>query len=172
MPIVFLDELPTDLVDALRAAEGVRITLGDRMSIDISDSMAAKQLYKAFLTDTEAFVDPVVIPMFGHPLAQFVPLNVQAEVWNLLATFEPLLAASFVPGAALPAFVNLQVLPVGGIEYHHSKIAIQAVQDEIVSLPRFAAACPALALVPSGSVICDLLIQYARCNIIQCLRKF
>lgn len=172
MPIVFLDDLPAEVLAALRATEGVRISVGERITIDISDSTTATRIYKAFLTDGEPFGDPVIIPLFGHPLANFVPPNVQAEVWNLLATFAPLLAASFVPGAALPAFVNLQVLPVGGFKYRHAKMAVQAVQDEIVSLPRFAAACPGLALVPSGSVVCDLVIQYAHCNIIQRLRKF
>lgn len=67
MPIVFLDDLPAEVLAALRATEGVRISVGERITIDISDSTTATRIYKAFLTDGEPFGDPVIIPLFGHP---------------------------------------------------------------------------------------------------------
>ena len=166
-----LDALPEGLIACLRAAEGIKIFEGERAVFDISDSPQAIALFKAYLSDA-GVADPLVTPHFGIPPAQFVPLAAQAEVWSLLVTFEPLIAANFLPGAIPFPLVPVPVGLPGGVFYHHSNIALQAVQDEIVSLSRFAAGCPALAAVPSGNVICELVIQYAKINILMRLRKY
>ncbi len=166
-----LDALPKELVARLRAADGVKFFEGERAVLDISDSPQAIALFKTYLCDGSG-ADPLVTPHFGVPPAQFIPLAAQAEVWSLLVTFAPLMAANFLPGAVPFPLVPAPVGLPGGVLYHHSKIALHAVQDEIVSLQRFAAGCPALASVPSGNVICELVIQYAHNNILQRLLKF
>ena len=170
--MMVLDALPTKLVAKLRASSGIQIVEGERSVINISDSPQAISLYKGFLSDGDrSDTDPLVTPFFGvHPSQSQA---VQAEVWSLLQTFEPLMAADFLPGSAPLQLIPASAVraPLGGVLFHHSKIALQAVQDEIVSLHRFAAVCPALAAVPSGQIICELIIQYAHNNIVQRLRK-
>lgn len=170
MPMVVLDALPRGLVTKLRASAGIQILEGERSVLNISDSPQAIALYKEFLSDGDGGnADPMVTPVFG--VLPFQSRAVEAEVWSLLQTFEPMMTADFSPGAAPLQLVPAVHVPLGGVLYHHSKIALQAVQDEITSLHRFAAACPALAAVPSGQIICDLVIQYAHNNIVQRLRK-
>lgn len=153
--MIVLDALPRGLVAKLRASAGIQIFEGERSVLNISDSPEAISLYKEFLSDgAGGDADPMVTPVFG-----VLPFRaVEAEVWSLLQTFEPMIAADFLPGAAPLQLVPASHVPLGGVLYHHSKIALQAVQDEITSLHRFAAACPALAAVPSGQTICDLVI--------------
>lgn len=176
MPLIYVDDLPTHIVCALRATAGVIFTAGasesDRAMIDFSESAEGTRLFEEYLTHGGIVGYPRVLPTFGAPFAQFVSTFVQAEVWNLLATFEPLTDASFACGAAIPTLVSVEIPPAGGFKYNHSEISLQAVQDEIVSLTRFASACPALAAVPSGNVICDLCIEYATCKFMLRLRKF
>jgi len=82
------------------------------------------------------------------------------------------MAAAFAAGAAPAPFVPAAALLVfGGVLFHHSKIALLAVQGEIQTSAWFAAHCPALAAVPSGNVICDLICTYGNCVVSTRLRK-
>lgn len=177
MAIVIIEDLPVDLVSALRAAAGVRVyEFDDKFpteALDLSDSAEGMRLYDGFLKDTMSTTDtPVVVPTFGEPAAPFVSEFVQAEVWNLLATFELLTDASFAADAPELALVNLMTPQARGFSFHRSDIALQAAMSEIASPSRFAAACVALAAVPGGNVICDLILQYENCKFTHRLRKY
>lgn len=90
-----------------------------------------------------------------------------------MATYQPLVAANFRPGAAQFPFIvaNLPFIG-GGIQYHHAKIAIHALQMEIQGIPTFAVNCPGIASLVSGQIICDLNITYANALVVIRLRKF
>jgi hypothetical protein len=97
-------------------------------------------------------------------------VRAQVEVYNLLETFRPLTAAHIAAGGFpyIPA-----VFPVlGGVQYHHAQIAIQAVQEEIQTAAIFNVQCPGIGAVPSGNTICDLTITYANVVIVTRIRKF
>lgn len=115
--------------------------------------------------------DPILTPAFGHPLAPYVSPNVQIEVWNILSTYQPLHAQDLAFGAPPIVYIPA-ILPVlGGIQYNHAQITIQAVQQEIENPVNFLTIVPGLVAVPSGQVICDLTIQYANAQVIRRIRK-
>lgn len=112
------------------------------------------------------------MPNFGAPIAPFVSAVVQTEVQNLLVTYEPQMAADFVTDALVPPLIIAGILMGGGVHYCHAKIALRAVQNEIQLPMRYAAQCPTLNAVSSGTVICDLVSSYANCILIERLHKF
>lgn len=152
-------KLPKKVIQKLISCEGVVLRKGSLVNvIGLVNSAEGQLVYKTFLADDSEEVDPLLNPSFGNPLYPYVPHATQVEVYNLLSTFQPLDAASIFAGgfAFIPA-----VFPIpGGFQYHHAKIAIQAVQQEIQTVGIFAAQCPGLSALLSGQVICDLTITY------------
>ena len=106
------------------------------------------------------------------PVYPFVSHLIQREVHDILLTFQPLLKANFAPGAVNPPFIQ-GIFPVlGGVRFHHCKIAIQAVQEELQTVNLFAAQCPGLAQLVPGQIICDLEIRYRDNIIVVRIRKY
>ncbi len=162
------DRLPDHLFDELKACEGVTLTRGDLAVLDLRESEEAKQIYRTWLTDGVE-VDPLVQPNFGPWFNPYVGIGAQGEVHGLLETYRPLTAAANFNVGAFPAFA----FGVGPFyQYHHSKIALYAVQAEIENPTQYLASCPILAGLPSGNTICDLQMNYANCAIVLRLRKF
>lgn len=162
-------KLPKAVVDKLKACEGVVLRQDSVMNVmEIVESIDGQEVYREFLmTGAE---EGILSPGFGHPLSPYISVNTQVEVYNLLETFRPLAAANIVAGGFphIPA-----VFPVlGGMQYHHAKIAIQAVQEEMQTTALFAAQCPGIVALPSGNTICDLTITYANIVIVTRIRKF
>jgi hypothetical protein len=164
-------KLPKNIIDRLIACDGVVLREDSEINvIEIVESVDAQQVYKDFLVSLEEDVDPLLSPGFGHPLFPYVSANVQVEVYNLLETFRPLTAANIAAGGFpyIPA-----VFPVlGGVQYHHAQIAIQAVQKEIQTAAIFNVHCPGIVALPSGNTICDLTITYANVVVVTRIRKF
>jgi hypothetical protein len=171
MPCVRISaKLPASIIEELTACEGV-IVRGDSsiIVIEIVNSEAGKAVHKRFLTTDPQEIDPVLFPSFGHPLYPYVPVATQVEVYNMLSTFQPLLAADFVVGAFpfIPA-----IFPVpAGFHFHHAKIAIQAVQEEIQNVARFANQCPEISAIQPGQIVCDLTITYANAIVVTRIHK-
>ena len=86
------------------------------------------------------------------------------QVFNLLATFQPLKSQDLV--ADVFPFIIAQLPVMGGFQYHHTKRAIQSVQAQIQKPTRFAVSCPGLCATPNGNVICDLFITYANAVVV------
>ena len=163
--------LPKNIIDRLIACDGVVLREDSLINvIEIVESVDAQQVYKDFLVSREEDVDPLLSPGFGHPIYPYVSVQVQVEVYNLLETFRPLTATDIAAGGFnyIPA-----VFPVlGGVQYHHAQIAIQAVQEEIQTAAIFNVQCPGIVALPSGNTICDLTITYANVVIVTRIRKF
>lgn len=165
--------LPKCIINALvEKGATVRKDCGIHVIECVSEILVGEFL--SFLgKEEEVKCDPLLVPLFGPPLAQYVSPNVQAEVHYLLHSFQPLLRAAFHPGGVIPvnpmnpAFIP----PLGGYQFHHAQIAIQKVQQEITNPQHFVAQCPFLAGLNGGYVICDLNIHYANCVVVQKLRK-
>jgi hypothetical protein len=162
------DKLPEDLVNELKACDGVTFTKGDYGELDLTESEEAKQLYRAWLSDGVE-VDPIVTPIFGPWNNQYVAVAAQGEVHGLLETYRPLTAAANFNVGVFPPFAG----GAGAMyQYHHSKIALHEVQAEIENPTRYLANCPALAGLPGGNTICDLYMNYANYVVLIRLRKF
>lgn len=58
------------------------------------------------------------------------------------------------------------------MQYHHAKMAIQAVQQEIQSAAIFAVQCSGIVALPYGNTICDLTATYANIVVVTRIRKF
>ena len=164
-------KLPKSVINKLVKCDGVVLHKDCEVNVvEIVNSIDGQEIYKSFLMSDTEEVDPVLFPAFGNPLFPYIPVNTQIEVYNLLETFRSLRAADIVAGGFpfIPA-----VFPVlGGLRYHHAKIAIQAVQEEIQTVAIFAAQCPGIVALPSGNTICDLTVTYANALVVTRIRKF
>jgi hypothetical protein len=163
--------LPKKLIQELHECEGVVVRdQCEVLIIELVDSPQGDEVFKQFLMAGND-VDPILTPAFGHPLAPYVPPNVQIEVWNILSSYQPLRAQDLTVDGPPIAYIPAIFPVLGGIQYHHTQIAIQAVQQEIENPIQFLAVVPGLSVVPSGQVICDLSIQYANAQVIRRIRK-
>ena len=167
-------DLPESLLEEISKTAGVAVSRETKnfTTYNISNSSGAMSLYKMYLLNNSVFLDPFLRPMFGGPHYSFIPPLIQREVYNLLLTFQPLVQANFVPGAGIPPFIQAALSVPAGVRYHHCKIAIQAVQEELQTVNLFAAQCPGLAQLASGQIICDLEIRYKHTIIIIRIRKW
>ncbi|CAM6093133.1 unnamed protein product [Calypogeia fissa] len=105
--------------------------------------------------------DPLLNPHFGNPINPFVSPQMQLEIFQLLACYQPLIAADFVPGAPLPA-PRPPVVPLGGsFQYRH---AVHMVMQQIENTD-LVFGLNGLNAVPSANVICEMNIVYANCTI-------
>ena len=161
-------KLPKNLVDELKACDGVTFMKGDLSVVDLRDSEAGKQIYRAWLTDG-VDADPLVQPNFGPCFNPYVEAAAQGEVHCLLETYRPLTAAANFNTGIFPPFA----LGAGPFyRYNHSKIALHAVQAEIENPTQYLANCPILVGLPAGSTICDLQMNYANYAVVVRLCKF
>jgi hypothetical protein len=161
--------LPTSIVNVLREKGS---TIREECEIKIIELLekVSIQAYDNFLISSDEEMDPLLMPVFGAPLSQYVSVNVQAEVHQLLATFQSLLADALTCNT-LPHLARFgQVPPVGGYQYHHTPIAIQRVMQEIEN-PNPGFVVPGLNNVPSGNVICDMSITYSNCIVVRRIRR-
>ena len=148
----FTAKLPNEVIKALKSSAGCVVTKGgggDHQILDLTASPTGAATYMEYLHDGRDFVDPWISPGFGNPMAPFVPPVIQAEVFDLLASYEPYTAANFAPAAVpLPFIQAVFPLPMLGIKYHHAKIAIAAVFAEIQNPTRYATNVPFLLALP------------------------
>jgi hypothetical protein len=164
--------LPSAILEHLRQFERVVVREECEIKIvELVESVEGMRYFMEFLGDDEE-VDPILTPNFGHPMYPYINPVIQIEVFNLLATYQPLAAADFLPGVVIPFVIAQFPIIGGGIQFHHAKIAIQAVQSEIQNLLIFNNNCPGLTSLPSGQVICDLSIFYANAVVVTRLSKF
>lgn len=126
-------------------------------------------VFMDFLGDGCEEIDPILTVDFGPPLAPFVSPHVQVEVLGLLNTFLPLMDGAFAVGAPPIVYLPIMAAPMGGFQYHHPKIAIQRVQQEMEN-PTIAGIVH-LRTVPSAQTICNLTIGYANCFVARRIRK-
>lgn len=170
-------QVPVDVLESLQECEGVLI-LGHNPTIyDLTESAEGTEAFIEHLRENvigEAVYDPFVSPIFGNPLAPFVNPQAQAEVFNLLSTFQPLLAGHFANnGPAIPwnpmIFAGRNFL--GGLQFQHAKVVLLGLIEELQTNARFANQCPVLFAVPPGNVVCNLMLQYTNANIAIQIRK-
>lgn len=168
MMIRIQGKLPKNLMDELKACDGVTFTKGDLSVLDLTESEAGKQMYRTWLADG-VDLDPLVQPNFGPWFNPYVGLEAQGEVHGLLETYRPLTAAANFNTGVFPPFA----LGTGPFyQYNHSRIALHAVQAEIENPTQYLANCPILAGMIGGNTICDLQMNYANCAVVLRLRKF
>ncbi len=163
MPISISTSIPNCVLNALKEIPSVTVRDGEIPIFELVNSREGNSAFLGFLGD-DSDVDPLLSPAFGPPISPYVNPIAQMEVYNLLATFQPLrtpdLAANVFP--FIPA-----ILPVmGGFQYHHAKRAILAVQEQIQNPTRFANMCPGLCATAAGNVICDLSIIFGNAVIV------
>merc|ERR1712137_85152 len=120
------------------------------------EHQAARDTFTKLLSDDGSVdVDPYVIPHFGVPV--FVHPVMQLEVYNILATYQPLLRNAFLPGAPPIIIQNINHHP-NGYQFHHAQIALAKVRER---LQNPGPQCPLMDAVPAGGFICDLELIYA-----------
>ena len=165
--------LPKGLLKELKNSPRVVVREDCEVAVvDLGNSVEGTDIFLNFLKVNEGEVDPLLNPTFGHPLYPYIQPIIQVEVCNLLATFQPLVAADFRQGVIVPLIAANLPFFGGGVQYHHSKIAIHALYMEISQPVRFAANCPGIAALLPGQIICDLNIIFANTIIVLRLRKF
>jgi hypothetical protein len=163
MSISVTASLPGSFLDSLKQFVDVRVRDGEIPIFELVDSRDGNSAFLDFLGDDNE-ADPLMYPAFGNPLNPYVSPLAQIEVFNLLATFQPLKSQDLV--ADVFPFIIAQLPVMGGFQYHHTKRAIQSVQAQIQKPTRFAVSCPGLCATPNGNVICDLFITYANAVVV------
>mmetsp|Transcript_19866 Transcript_19866/g.28559 ORF Transcript_19866/g.28559 Transcript_19866/m.28559 type:complete len:174 (+) Transcript_19866:20-541(+) len=165
-------KLPGDALAKLRSCAGVNIREESEFKVvELVESFEGQQLFFQFLKDGDE-IDPLLLPQFGPLAYPYVPLAVQLEVYDILHSFQSLMAADFRPGAGAIPLIPAPALVVGGFQFHHAKIACHAVHEEIQQPYRIAAAFPGLNSIVSGHVICDLSLFFANCVVVTRIRKY
>ena len=168
MPISVSTSLPDCVLNALKQFADVIVRDGEIPVIELVESREGKSVFIKFLHDNSE-VDPLLSPAFGNPLNPYVSPIAQVEVFNLLATYQPLLLPDLA--ANVFPFIPAQLPVMAGFQYHQSKRAILAVQEEIQNPTRFANMCPGLCATDNGNVICDLSIIFGNAVIVIRIHK-
>jgi hypothetical protein len=156
--------LPRRILTELQAAPGVTTTGTSPRIINLIDSPGGETIFRNYMNEEEESedYDPLLTPFFGHPAFPFCPPAVQAEVYDLLNTFQQLMAADFTPNAQIHFQpINAAQMVGAGVHYHHAKASMKAVIAEIQASDRFANECPHLVAVPAGNLVCYMDIAYA-----------
>lgn len=171
MPIPVSTSLPGCVLDALKKIADVNVRDGEIPVIELVNSREGNSLFLDFLDDNSEVdpVDPLLSPAFGNPLSPYVVPIAQVEVYNLLATYQPLLSQDLALNVF--PFIPAQLPVMGGFQYHHAKRAILAVQEQIQNPTRFANMCPGLCATATANVICDLSIIFGNAVIVIRIHK-
>lgn len=166
--------LPKTLIEELQKSgatvrDKCEIHIVELATLDEPKHSASEVRFLEWLKGPEE-VDPLVTVSFGPVISNYICPAAQAEVLSIINSYQPLdqdqLAAGNVPWQPIAA------LPLGGFQYHHAKIALQMMQQEIENPGHLLAQCPTLSLLPAGHCICDLTINYTNCAVARRLRKF
>lgn len=119
--------------------------------------------FSDMLVQREENVDLLLRPNFGLPTTPYVEAVVQQEIYQLLTTYR-----SVMPNQAtklLPA-----IIPIGGgVQFCHA-ISIHRVIEEIEN-SNPVHALPGLTNIDRGTVICDMNIVFANCNVVRRICK-
>lgn len=162
--------LPTSVISLLEA-KGAKLRECE-IPICVLKTEDSIRCYKEFLLEPQNEVDPLMAVTFGPLANPYISVAAQIEVWTLLATYQPLLAQAFVPGApAIALAAPVVAVPLGGgFQYRHSQIAIQAVMARIENSAD-PVGLPLLTAMNPGDIICDINITYANCVVTRRIRK-
>ena len=163
MSILVTASLPDSFLDSLKQFNDVRVRDGEIPIFELVDSRYGNSAFLDF-PGNESEAGPLLYPTFGNPLNPYVSPLAQIEVFNLLATFQPLKSQDLV--ANVFPFIVAQFPVMGGFQYHHTMGSIQSVQVQIQIPTRFEVSCPGLCATPNGNIICDLSIMYANAAVV------
>ena len=165
-------KLPAKLASQLKKCSGVNVREECEIKIfELVNSEEGTELFYSFLKDGKKS-DPLIYASFGPILHPYVSPPIQVEVQDILSSFQPLMAADFLPGAGPVVRIPAPALVLGGFQFQQAKIACLAVVEEIQLPNRIGAALVGINSVPSGQVICDLNLTYANCVVVIRIRKF
>ena len=168
MPISISSSLPDCVLKTLMQSPNVNVRDGEIPVIELVNSREGNMAFMDFLDDDRE-VDPLLSPAFGNPINPYVGPVAQLEVYNLLATYQPLLLPALI--ANIFPWVPAQFPVMAGFQYHHAKRAIMGVIEEIQNPTRFAVNCPGLSAIAAGNVICDLSIIFGNAVIVIRIHK-
>ena len=163
--------LPLSIISSLER-KGAKVLRDCEIPIVVLEMEDSIRCYKDLLLEAKDDIDPLLAVTFGPLLNPYISLAAQVEVWTILATYRPLLAAAFAPGApAITLAAPVVAVPVGGgFQFHHSQIALHAVMARIEN-PADPAGLPLLTAMNSGDTICDINITYANCVVTRRIRR-
>ncbi len=157
-------------MNSLKNCPGVDYQPGDVTLIDLTNSAEGTEIFDSFLASCQDQIDPVLGVTFGNPISPYVSPWVQIEIWNILRSFQNLHAADFIPGAPPFPYI-LGPIPPMGIQFHHSVMAIQFAEREIMNPQYFIPLLPHLLDVPAGNIICNLNYYFANAGVSKTIRK-
>jgi hypothetical protein len=139
--------------------QGAIVSNGDVSMIDMRYSPEAVATLLEIIGKLPEDQDPMVQPTFLF--ANTVTPAVQWNVYNVISTYEPLLAQNFA-GGAIPLILPMAQAaapPAFMWQFHHAQMAIPALIGRIGNPGPGAHTADILGL-PGGSFICDLALIY------------
>ncbi len=117
MSITVTTSLSDCFLDSLKQFDDVKVCDGEIPIYHLVNSYGGNSVFLELLGDNNE-VDPLMYPSFGNPLNPYVSPVAQIEVFNLLATFQPLKSQDLV--ANVFPFIVAQLPLLGGFQYHHA----------------------------------------------------
>ena len=170
MSIDITSKLPKGVLESLEK-KGADVQKKSKIWIVELNSEESQQYFKDFLEGPDE-VDPAVYVTFGPPLNPFIAPQAQLEVWNIISSYQPLTREAFLPGGQIHWIPIPNGVPPGaGFQYHHAKIALQKVQEEIERPGRLAEHLPCLVAMNDARPICYFNIVYANCIVSKRLHR-
>ena len=87
--------LPRCFLDSLKLLDDVKVRDGEISIYELVNSRGGNSAFLDILGDDKE-ADPLIYPSFGNPLNPYISPLAQIEVFNLLATFQPLKSQDLV----------------------------------------------------------------------------
>ncbi len=143
---------------------GADIKNGDIALCDLKTAEAVSFVLAKIL-EFEDDQDPLVQPTFA--LVGAVTEAVQNEVYNIIASYQTLLAVDFAGGVLPPIMPALLIPPAFMWHFHHTQMGVVGVVSRL-SNPGPGAHTGTIDILPIGSFICDLSLIYG--NVVFVLR--
>lgn len=137
-------------------ALGADIQRGDVALCDLR-TVESKNFFLSKVMALPEDQDPLIHPTFGHP--NTVTAEIQQEVFNVISTYQGLLAADFAGGALVPIGLADPVPAAMMWRFHHSQMAIVGVINRLAN-PHPGAHCQTIHNLPPGQFVCDVSVIY------------
>ena len=137
---------------------GAIITSGDISIVDLGPSDEAAEFLLTTIDSMENDQDPVIIPTFG--IVGSITAQVQQEVFNIISTYEALLAADFIHGNIVPIAQAVNVQGHHNWHFHHAQMAVSGLIQRLQN-PGPGPFTSTINALPGAAYICNLNLLYA-----------
>jgi hypothetical protein len=138
---------------------GAHIIPGDISIIDLTESPdGVRSFLDELISKGDVEIDPIIQPTFG--IIGAVTQQVQQEVYNIISSYQNLLADDFAGGVSPPIFLAGAIPRAQMWQFHHAQMAIVGLIERLAD-PGPGPYTNTIHNIPPASFICELSIIYS-----------